>query len=239
MKSFIRLIIVRVLGFLVHHANRLGSDSQFYSIKAKVLKEYGKPDGFDIQEIPGKPCDACDGSGHYHAFRDDAGECSYCGGNGWYKDPFYCILERYILGKCTFHTPGKRRYLQTPSAEELAQAKSRLGRYISHAEPTRYANYCKLLLFLLFNFNEFAYRITPYSWRNPGHYTWHLWKPKHAWQNIKHVISWAIRTRGKHVPLFVDLKKQRIVNKNHREALRQFRMEDTHRPAIDYDDLPF
>lgn len=238
MKGSVNKLLTSILGFLLHHANRLGADTAFYTIKARLLKQYGTPDGYDIQQIPGKPCDGCGGDGTYHAFRDDEAMCHSCEGSGWYKDPFYCKLDRFTLGGYLFHTPGKRQYLKTPSEEELAGAKQGISRYITHADPSRYAEWCKMTLFLLFNFNEFAYRITPYSWRNPGHYTWHLWKPAHIWQNFKHILSWAIRTKGKHIPLFKDLRQQRENERNHRLAMSNYRAEQANLTLSD-DDLPF
>ena len=51
----------------------------FYDFKARFLKRFGTPDGWDKQEIE-RTCHACDGSGQ---FLKDV-ECNRCNGSGIY-----------------------------------------------------------------------------------------------------------------------------------------------------------
>jgi len=62
-------IIITVLSWLLHHANRSlnwGDKKYFYPIKNKILSKYGKYVKYGIQFIEGKKCYTCHGTGDYH-----------------------------------------------------------------------------------------------------------------------------------------------------------------------------
>lgn len=105
-----------LLAFLLHHANRAVHEIQckdeFYKIKNKLLKKYGKHVNYDIQHIPGKKCYTCGGSGIYTGYYMMSGEkwtdtCNRCW-RGWYQLPKWICLSRMKMGLYFFHQPLKR-----------------------------------------------------------------------------------------------------------------------------------
>lgn len=220
MKPQLKNMLLFLLSFLLHHANRLGRDHYFYKVKKKLLEKYGTPDGYDIQIIDGKPCFSCHGTGIYNRFMDGACDCDRCGGNGYYKDPFFVQLNRYNLGDFSFHVPGDKQYCKTPSPELLSGANKSISYYITHMEPARYAQVCKLVLILLYDRKNFFSAAIPYHLRdkiiNPGYWDTGLLKPSHLALNIFHVIIWGIRTRGKNVPLLKRLKDKWAIQRSYK-----------------------
>jgi len=79
-------------------------DYEFYPVKTRVLRKYGKFDGYDIQRIHDL-CWSCDGTGRWHYWYDDGGDwCWKCNGTGTYRLAWH-LLERWRLGEHVFHHP--------------------------------------------------------------------------------------------------------------------------------------
>lgn len=138
---------ITLLSFLLHHANRLGKDAEFYTIKNRILKQNGTHLCYDVQFIQGKECFSCDGTGIYKVWDDDEDikgieECWNCY-NGWYKRPTWNILAKIQFGKYTFHQPYKRVYSKPDITVPLIEG------YISHT-PAKFAPLAKFILFALY-----------------------------------------------------------------------------------------
>ena len=55
-----------MIGRLLHIANSYPEavdKKRFYAMKDRILRRYGRRDGFDIQHVAGKKCWSCDGTG--------------------------------------------------------------------------------------------------------------------------------------------------------------------------------
>ena len=79
---------------------------RFYAMKQRILRWFGREDGYDLQQIDGKQCWSCGGTGGYYTEHD----CYKCGGDGWYKSPVWITLKRWKFGRYTFHEPIQRLY---------------------------------------------------------------------------------------------------------------------------------
>ena len=101
---------IRILSWLLHHANRLGKNERFYLIKNKLLSKYGTHIQYDIQFIDGKQCFACGGTGRYYNYNNEDYEDCFSCTSGWYKRPVWNILAKIQFGKYQFHQPYKRAY---------------------------------------------------------------------------------------------------------------------------------
>lgn len=77
-----------------------GKREWFYPLKDKLLRRYGRADGWDKQVLL-KTCWQCDGSGKDLFSKLD---CTKCNGSGTYRIYIHW-LERYRLGKEIFHIP--------------------------------------------------------------------------------------------------------------------------------------
>lgn len=143
---------ISFLSFLLHHANRLGKDAGFYSIKNEILKQYGTHLCYDVQFIEGKECFSCDGTGIYEEVADGFTiddedsilqiACHNCY-DGWYKRPTWNILAKIQFGKYTFHQPYKRVYSKPDITIPLIEG------YISHT-PAKFAPLANFILFALY-----------------------------------------------------------------------------------------
>jgi hypothetical protein len=91
---------LKTLAWLLFNANSGCKSRDFYALKKEILKKFGVCDGYDIQFIEGKKCYTCGGNGKY--WNDE--ECWNCT-DGWYKQPFYSVLERRKIDTYIFHIP--------------------------------------------------------------------------------------------------------------------------------------
>lgn len=108
----INYLKIKILSTLLHHANRNCKRKEFYALKQKLVKEYGRFKGYDLQYIPGKKCYSCSGKGrfrkyHYYYRYHYYETCWNCGGDGWYKIRRLVLLARYEFGEYEFHQPVK------------------------------------------------------------------------------------------------------------------------------------
>jgi hypothetical protein len=140
-------IRIKILSWLLHHANRLGKNMYFYQIKNQILNKYGTHLSYDIQFIEGKKCHSCHGTGE-HYYYDNDGEiydtdvCWNCN-NGWYKRPTWSILAKIKFGKYKFHKPFKRVYEKPDNTIEI------INGYIEHT-PSKYSEFALFILCLIY-----------------------------------------------------------------------------------------
>lgn len=188
MEMFLSLKI-KILSWLLHHANREGSNENFYEIKNRILKNYGNLIGYDIQFIEGKKCHSCGGTG-VHKYYDWSGEisdidsCWYCTG-GWYKRPVWNILKKMQFGKYIFHQPFERVYIKPV---DLLKYYSQITGYIDHNR-SKYGRFALNVLFLMYEkgFIKRWYKQSGIGWPVRWYY------PKN-WINA---IIYLIKHRGK------------------------------------------
>lgn len=152
-----------MLAYLLHVAN---SDpwfrDRFYAMKARILRRYATPDGHDLQEIPGKECWSCYGSGAYVHYSGDEDTCRKCDGIGWYRQPRWTKLQRWKLGRYSFHEPIGSGYGLAPLRDwNTPGARNVILGYVRHRDyTTRRVLLATLLLALIFD-RELARLIFP------------------------------------------------------------------------------
>lgn len=117
----------------------------FYPLKDKLLRKYGKPDGYDLQVIHHR-CWSCEGTGIYTHWDGDEEECEACEGTGIYRT-VRVILARYILGQSVYHIPSKDYNLRDKSAP-----KNIIDAFIVHDDVDREA-VLRVLKILLFRYD--------------------------------------------------------------------------------------
>jgi hypothetical protein len=179
---------VKILSWLLHHANRSSKLPQFYAIKEQLLAKYGKHIGYDVQHIEGKKCFSCDGTGVYTGYYWQSGEewhdaCYHCYG-GWYKRPQWILLKRFKFGKFTFHKPEKREYnLRNPFMAYTVEPS--VEGYIDHSY-TKHGGLALRILFFMFN-PRFYCR---YVWDEARAWRCAWWLPRNWFQNLLHLIRY-------------------------------------------------
>ena len=142
-----------LLSWLLHHANRQYRSPEFYAIKNRLLKKYGKHICYDVQFIEGKKCHSCGGTGIYSKHYDNYGFVSgvnYCYNcfNGWYKRPVWNILARLQFGNYTFHQPYQRSYTKPDNGIKVIEG------YIEHNH-SKYGEFAAGILFLIYDRKTF------------------------------------------------------------------------------------
>ncbi len=88
---------------------------RFYAMKNRIVHRWAKPDGFDLQAFEGKKCWTCGGDGLW----DEYNECRRCEGTGWYRSPRVIRLNRWRLGRYTFHEPVLTAYREAKPDENI------------------------------------------------------------------------------------------------------------------------
>jgi hypothetical protein len=144
-----------ILGWLLHLANRdvgIFYKEQFYAIKKKLLLKYGTYLGEEIQHIR-KECYSCDSTGIFKCDWKLSETCFNCRGTGVYEQ-YWTRLDKYKLGRYTFHNPTKRQYEYEPLFEKI-ELPLIIG-YIHHKSPKyRMGTEAKLWLFLIYDYAIF------------------------------------------------------------------------------------
>jgi len=196
-----KTIKIKILAWLLHHANREGKDKLFYNIKSKILSRYGKFVGWDIQFIEGKECWSCNGSGTFKSWWKMPELCWSCMGTGWYKDPVWNILERIEFGNYTLHQPQERRYTK-PAIANIPS--TYFEGYINHKR-SKFGEYAKFILFLIYDRKVLKYHSIGRGWR----VKW--WYPENWLNNFIHLI----RNRNKAIPFqfFKERIKRKFIRK--------------------------
>jgi hypothetical protein len=182
---------IRILSWLLHHANRKYHNPEFYAIKNRILKYHSQHICYDIQFIGGKKCYSCGGTGIHVYYSEYTGKpydqdiCWNCY-NGWYKHPVWNILARVQFGKYTFHQPWQRVYVR-PNKDWG----SLIEGYIDHNE-SKYSDFAATILFLLY---EKGYLKRWYKSAGMG-FALHWWLPRNWLNNAIHLIK-----HGPKIPL--------------------------------------
>ncbi len=144
-----RILLVKLLSILVHHANR-NADDHFYKLKTKLLNKYGTFICNEVQVIPAIKCTTCY-NGIYTGYDWNgyqfSATCRSCGGSGVYKNTSYNKLAKYKLGDYTFHQPVERLYNYCGSLPVIKG-------YIRYSH-SKYGNISKKILYLMFDWRQF------------------------------------------------------------------------------------
>ncbi len=157
-------VTIPILSWLLHHANRFTKSPNFYAVKSRLLKRYGRLLQYEVQYIEGKECWSCGGTGIHHwsydqyGMKDEPFMCWSCYGSGWYKDPMWVILKRILFGKYIFHQPYERSY----SKPQLSVS---INGYVTHT-PTKHGLFALNILYLLYDRKAFKLRIDMWYWNN-------------------------------------------------------------------------
>jgi len=171
----------KILSWLLHNANRLGKNDDFYKIKNRILKNYGTPFGFDVQFIEGKKCYSCDGEGNYFKYswyEKDGGhfeQCYNCWG-GWYKRPHWNVLQKIKFGKYVFHQPLQRVYKEPVLNIGIGIIEG----YIEHI-PAKHSRFALTVLFILYDKNYWSR-----EWKSRGNYWNYCYK---YWYKPNQIIN--------------------------------------------------
>jgi len=145
MQNFIYQLKVNVLSWLLFHANKGSNNQEFYKIKNALLEEYGVLLGTEIQEITGKSCYSCNGTGTYRgSYYSEL--CYNCIGTGFYKEPFWTVLQKYYFGTYYFHKPLKK-------LNEKPEGMVSIKGYI-HKTESEYTLLSRLLLGMYFGLSK-------------------------------------------------------------------------------------
>lgn len=143
-------MIVKILGYLLHHANSDISyltKSNFYAIKNYILQKYGLRTTTDIQHIR-KECYTCEGTGSYTCSYKLPEKCWDCYGTGVYEE-YWAVLDVYTLGKYHFHLPVKK-------VLKSLMFFTNIEGYIHHRpSKNNLGRECMLWLYLFYDFDSF------------------------------------------------------------------------------------
>jgi hypothetical protein len=173
---------IRVLSWLLHHANRKYKDIWFYKIKDRILSKYGVHRGYDVQFIEGKKCYSCKGSGlFYVGYRGEYDTCWNCH-NGWYKRPVWNILSRLEFGKYTFHQPYARSFSKPENSLGIIEG------YIEH-DKSKYSDFSAFILFQVYDFKGYWKRY--YNSITGFRLMW--WLPRNYLRNAIYIQKYGIR----------------------------------------------
>lgn len=187
----------KIMGWLLHHANRNYSSKPFYEVKNRILVKHGVNVGYDVQHIEGKKCFTCGGTGIYHGYysRDTCWNCF----DGWYRRPEWNVLERVRLGKYVFHQPKERLY-KDPKFQTIGTVDG----YISH-QSSYWGALAALTLSFIYNTPELRMQIL----RSFG-LGWYLqwWRPRHWPNNMWHLAKH--RRRSIPVQRFLEKLSKRL-----------------------------
>lgn len=140
-----------MLAYLLHVANsNPWFRDRFYAMKTRILHRYATSDGYDLQELPGKECWSCHGSGTYYHLSGDEDTCWKCDGLGWYRRPRWTVLQRWQLGRYSFHEPTKSGHGSAPL--DFKPPRNLILGYVKHRDyTTRRVLLATLLIALIFD----------------------------------------------------------------------------------------
>lgn len=177
-------IKIRILSWLLHHANRHTKSDHFYKIKKELLQKYGTFLQYDVQFIHGKKCYTCGGDGIYKGYSEYDGKrftdhCWNCNATGWYRSPVWNILEKNKFGKYSFHTPWQRSYTK-PDIEQPV-----ITGYIEHSY-TKHGEFALTALYILFDRKRWWKQ-----WKKDIGWGWRVqaWRPGNWVNNIAYMIK--------------------------------------------------
>jgi hypothetical protein len=175
----------RILSYLLWLANSkppMTNRDGFYAMKSRLLRRYGTRDGTDLQEIPGKPCFNCNGTGltlgGYRAWT-----CRKCDGTGDYRAGFWCQLERWRLGGRVFHIPGPRLYKRPDGLVSFTG-------YVQHSAYVSYSAATEAAMWLALAFDRPLFR-KMFRASKPAYWSW---LPLHNLQRVVNTVAWPMRS---------------------------------------------
>lgn len=178
---------IKILSWLLHHANRKFKTQEFYAIKSQILNKHAVLQGYEVQFIEGKKCYSCGGKG-YHMKLDNynlpfADPCWFCF-DGWYKRPFWSILKKVKFGSYTFHQPVERVY----EKPDIISNKTIEG-YIEH-EQSKHSKFALVVLYMLYN--QAAFKAYWQNWYKHIGRGWRLkwYHPRSYINNIAHLVRY-------------------------------------------------
>lgn len=166
---------------------------EFYEMKDRLLKQFSRQDGYDLQHIQ-KMCYQCNGTGKVYATISNFGEesqvlkgsCYSCNGTGIYRE-FWTVLNRHWVGRRMFHSPQGRLY-ESPDVSVETGAHLLFTDYLKHRIPRlRLYAEAQLWLALLFDWPLFMHLFDHCGY--PG------WKvtPLAIWSDLAFDLSSSIR----------------------------------------------
>jgi len=197
-------IITSIHSWLLHHANRKYHSPEFYAIKNRLLKKYGKHICYDVQFIEGKRCHTCGGTGiyskHYdnYGFVSDVNYCWHCEGTGWYKRPVWNMLARLQFGKYTFHQPYQRSYAKPDNSIQIIEG------YIEHNE-SKCSDFAATILFLIY---ERGY--PKRWWKSAGSWYCKWYWPRNWMSSIIHILKYRSKS---HLAIILQRKIKQMFEK--------------------------
>lgn len=180
-------IVRNTIGYLMYLANNGENKDFWYPLKKKLCDRFGYNDGNDIQELPGKMCNCCYGTGKYEKYTY-AGRivepCRKCF-DGWYQLPRFVLLRRIKVGRYLFHFPIRSEVSLLKVPEQLTSTAYIKG-YITHGKK-KYGWLAFSLLIFLFDFKGYMEFVKSMGagWR----ISW--WLPKNWIYNIRHLIKFG------------------------------------------------
>ena len=203
--------LLKILFWLIHHANRNTKSENFYAIKSKILQKYGKNAGYDVQYFKGIKCNSCSGRGAHPKYSWTTGkiydwaDCYHCWG-GWYRPAKYVLLERFQLGKYIFHQPKSTHYSNDKIEVPIT---CRIEGFVEHKH-SKYGDNALTILYILFDFKRWA-RMKIACCGNSYHYRWNT-----PYKIISNII-WISRHGRNYYPLrkyFKSPKTKMVFNYN-------------------------
>jgi len=138
----------KLISILLYHANKypslINEKEKFYLLKSKIVRQFGTIEGYDLQYIEPKFCRSCSGTGAHERYGYNGkvyktDECWTCHGSGYFRYPQYNVLQRFKMGKYTFHQPVKRFFHknQYEQSEYFNLCFSKIDGYIEHSAGSR------------------------------------------------------------------------------------------------------
>lgn len=118
-------MIKYIIGWLLHISNTnlaYKFKKDFYKLKDKLVKKFGKKIGTDIQHIK-EICYQCNGTGIFESNWKPPEPCWYCF-NGYHE--YWTVLDKYKISKWTFHNPVEKLYIEPKTKNNIIEG------YITH-----------------------------------------------------------------------------------------------------------
>lgn len=179
------LFYTHIVSWLLHHANKLPNHltsiekELFYTIKRKILLQYGDLVRIDYQYFKDLECHSCDKGIYFIHNSGYAAYCHNCLGTGIYKPKKWVNLIVQRLGKYEFHIPNEEQSTKPITVKNYIEIQG----FIRHKK-TKYTHFAFFIFMLIFHKNYLklyyagcvGYRC---DWLNPQNYL----------HNICHVLK--------------------------------------------------
>lgn len=146
-----RAVIARLLHLANSSPPAVGR-TEFYALKERLCRRYGRMEGYDLQHIV-KSCWDCDGRKG----------CWRCGGSGVYSQ-VWVYLERWRIGGYVFHKPIIRHYTKPETLGSVT-----FNGYVQHADYGWRSREAMLWLAFFYDRNLW---LTLLRGSSPGRWVW-------------------------------------------------------------------